>query len=67
MTTSQINKMEELWRENPKATIFDLEKPGVDEDANPVLLRYTDAFIYQNTMAPLVQLEAEENRRMKGW
>lgn len=41
MTTSQINKMEELWRENPKATIFDLEKPGVDEDANPVSTCYS--------------------------
>ena len=28
ITTKQINKLEEAWRENPSATLYDLDKPG---------------------------------------
>ena len=28
ITTAQINKLEELWRENPNASLDDLERPG---------------------------------------
>lgn len=65
ITTAQINKLEELWRDNPSATLFDLEKPGVDEEAQPTLLHYEDGYHYQNILAPLVKLEAEYDRRMK--
>ncbi|CAK8678226.1 unnamed protein product [Clavelina lepadiformis] len=40
ITAQQINKLEELWKENGDATIEDLEKPGVDEEPQAVLLRY---------------------------
>jgi len=36
----QINKLEELWKDNADATFQDLEKPGVDEEPQQVLLRY---------------------------
>jgi regulator of nonsense transcripts 1 len=65
ITTAQINTLEELWRENPNATLFDLERPGLDEDAQPTLLRYEDGYNYQNILAPLVKLEAEYDRRVK--
>jgi regulator of nonsense transcripts 1 len=65
ITSSQITKLEELWKENPNATLEDLEKPGVDDDAQPVLLRYEDAYHYQNIFAPLIQLEAETDKKMK--
>ena len=65
ITTAQINKLEELWRDNPDATIFDLDKPGVDEEALPTLLHYEDGYNYQNILAPLVKLEADYDRRMK--
>jgi regulator of nonsense transcripts 1 len=35
----QINKLEDLWRDNANATLDDLEKPGVDDEPQPVLLR----------------------------
>lgn len=35
----QINKLEELWKDNIDATFQDLEKPGVDEEPSQVLLR----------------------------
>jgi regulator of nonsense transcripts 1 len=65
ITTSQINLLEDLWRENPSATFFDLDKPGIDEDAVPTLLRYEDGYNFQNILAPLIKLEAEYDRRMK--
>lgn len=65
ITTAQINKLEELWRTDPNATLFDIEQPGVDEEAQPTLLVYEDGYHYQNIMAPLVKLEAEYDRRMK--
>jgi regulator of nonsense transcripts 1 len=40
ITFHQINKLEELWRENAQATLEDLEKPGVDDEPQPILLRY---------------------------
>lgn len=33
--------------------------------ASPVLLRYEDGYQYQNVFAPLVKLEADEDRLMK--
>lgn len=40
ISAQQINKLEELWKENADATYQDLEKPGVDEEPQQVLLRY---------------------------
>ncbi len=39
ITASQINKLEELWKDNPEASLEDLEKPGVDEEPQSVLLK----------------------------
>ena len=36
ITAQQINKLEELWRDNAEATLEDLEKPGVDEEVQEV-------------------------------
>jgi regulator of nonsense transcripts 1 len=65
ITTQQINKLEELWRENPTATLLDLEKPGIDEEVQPTLLQYEDGYHFQNILAPLVKLEAEYDRKLK--
>ncbi|KAJ3594968.1 hypothetical protein NHX12_004273 [Muraenolepis orangiensis] len=65
ITAQQINKLEELWKENPSATLEDLEKPGVDEEPNHVLLRYEDAYQYQNIFGPLVKLEADYDKKLK--
>ncbi|KAJ1551894.1 ATP-dependent helicase NAM7, partial [Cladochytrium tenue] len=64
---SSINAIEELWKENGNAKFEDLEnrERNEDEDANPVLLRYEDAYQYQNIFGPLVALEAEHDRKMK--
>ena len=45
ISAQQINKLEELWKDNPEAKLEDLEKPGVDEEPQQVLLRYTETLI----------------------
>jgi regulator of nonsense transcripts 1 len=39
ITAQQINKLEELWKDNPEAKLEDLERPGIDEEPQQVLLR----------------------------
>mmetsp|Transcript_18544 Transcript_18544/g.43511 ORF Transcript_18544/g.43511 Transcript_18544/m.43511 type:complete len:1145 (-) Transcript_18544:185-3619(-) len=65
ITSAQINKLEELWKQNPSATLEDLEKPGLDEEPQPVMSRYEDAYQYQNIFGPLVKLEADYDKKMK--
>lgn len=41
LSNSQITRLEELWKLNPAAKVEDLDhQPGLDEEANPVALRY---------------------------
>jgi len=42
ISAQQINKLEELWKTMPEATVADLEKPGIDDEPEGVLLRYAD-------------------------
>uniref|UniRef100_A0A6I8NNK8 Regulator of nonsense transcripts 1 n=1 Tax=Ornithorhynchus anatinus TaxID=9258 RepID=A0A6I8NNK8_ORNAN len=65
ITPQQMNKLEELWKENPSVTLEDLEKPGVDEEPQHVLLRYEDAYQYQNIFGPLVKIEADYDKKLK--
>ena len=44
ISAQQINKLEELWKANPDASLEDLEKPGVDDEPQPVSLKYEDAY-----------------------
>lgn len=65
ITATQINTLEELWKENEEASYEDLEKPGIDKEPSQVQLRYDDGYQYQNIFGPLVNLEAEYNKRLK--
>lgn len=65
ISAQQINKVEELWKSNPDASFEDLEKPGVDDEPQPVALKYEDAYQYQNVFAPLIKLEADYDKMMK--
>jgi regulator of nonsense transcripts 1 len=61
-----IAKLEEMWKDNASATIADLEKAaGIDDDPAPVLLKYDDAYQYQNIFGPLVKIEADYDRKLK--
>lgn len=65
ISAQQINKVEELWKTSPDATLEDLEKPSVDDEPQPVALKYEDAYQYQNVFALLVKLEADYDKMMK--
>lgn len=65
ISAAQINKLEELWKDNIEATFQDLEKPGIDAEPAQVLLRYEDGYQYQKIFGPLVQLEAEYDKKLK--
>ncbi|EST09860.1 RNA helicase UPF1, UPF2-interacting domain protein [Kalmanozyma brasiliensis GHG001] len=65
ITLQQINRLEELWKDNANASLEDLDKPGVEEEPNSVLLRYEDAYQYQNIFGPLVKMEADYDRKLK--
>lgn len=65
ISAAQINKLEELWKENIEATFQDLEKPGIDSEPAHVLLRYEDGYQYEKTFGPLVRLEAEYDQKLK--
>ncbi|KAJ3227803.1 ATP-dependent helicase NAM7 [Clydaea vesicula] len=65
ITNMQITKLEDVWKEHQEATLEDLEKPGVDDEPNPVLLRYDDAYHYQGIFGPLVKMEADYDKKLK--
>ncbi|KAK0530268.1 ATP-dependent RNA helicase [Tilletia horrida] len=65
VTFHQINRLEEVWKDNETATLEDLDKPGVDEDPPGILLRYDDAYQYQNIFGPLVKIEADYDKKLK--
>jgi regulator of nonsense transcripts 1 len=66
LSPQMIARLEEMWKENANATVQDLEKgAGVDDEPAPVLLRYEDAYQYQNVFGPLVKIEADYDRKVK--
>eukprot|EP01130_Rhizamoeba_saxonica_P017060 TRINITY_DN8101_c0_g1_i1.p1 TRINITY_DN8101_c0_g1~~TRINITY_DN8101_c0_g1_i1.p1 ORF type:complete len:1019 (-),score=224.94 TRINITY_DN8101_c0_g1_i1:160-3216(-) len=65
ITAQEINKLEEVWKDNENADLHDLNQPGVDDEPQPVSLRYEDAYGYQGIYSPLVDLEAEYDKKMK--
>ncbi|CAH8489401.1 unnamed protein product [Schistosoma curassoni] len=65
ISAQQINRLEEIWKENPQAAVEDLEKPGADNEVNPVLLRYENSQQYRDVFIPLVELEADYDKKIK--
>jgi regulator of nonsense transcripts 1 len=69
LSAPQLQKLEELWKLDPSATLGDLGGPNAAEleaEAEPVCVRYEDAYHYQNILGPLVQLEAEYDKKARG-
>lgn len=44
ISAQQINRLEELWKENVDATFQDLERPGVDEEPQQVCSDFSKHF-----------------------
>lgn len=62
---AEANKLEELWKANPAATLEDISKPSNVEELPRALLRYEDGYHFQNVFGALVRAESENDRRMK--
>lgn len=65
LTLPQMARLEDVWRDHPEATLEDLERPGIDDEPQPVILKYEDAFQYRATFCPLIELEADYDRKLK--
>jgi regulator of nonsense transcripts 1 len=67
MNSSQIAKLEDLWKKQPDATLEDLDRPDIMEEAQvePIGLAWDDGYHYQNVMAPLIQMEADYDKSIK--
>ncbi|KAI8827077.1 P-loop containing nucleoside triphosphate hydrolase protein [Fimicolochytrium jonesii] len=65
ITASQIAALEDRWMEDSNATVDDLNKPGIEDEPEPVRLRYEDPYQYQNIFGPLIKLEADYDKKLK--
>ncbi|RDA91581.1 hypothetical protein CP533_5975 [Ophiocordyceps camponoti-saundersi (nom. inval.)] len=66
VSVNTICRLEEMWKVDPNATAVDLEKASnIDDDPDPVLLRYEDPYHYQNTFGPLVKMESDYDKKLK--
>jgi len=56
LNQAPINNLEELWKTEPAAWLYELDRPDVIDKAellSPILLRYEDGYHYQNILAPV--------------
>ncbi|KAG5997415.1 hypothetical protein E4U43_002637 [Claviceps pusilla] len=66
LSPNTIARLEEMWKVEPNATVTDLEKAShIDDDPDPVLLRYDDPYHYQNIFGPLVKMESDYDKKLK--
>ena len=65
ISATQINRLEDLWKDNIEAGFQDLAKQTPDIEVSHVLLRYEDGYQYQNIFGPLVKLEADNDKKLK--
>ncbi|KAJ1976709.1 ATP-dependent RNA helicase, partial [Dimargaris verticillata] len=65
VNTQQITRLEDAWRAQPDADFDSLERPHQGTEPDKIKLRYDDGYQYQSIFGPLVQMEAEYDRRLK--
>ncbi|KAG8417300.1 ATP-dependent RNA helicase [Metarhizium acridum] len=66
LSPNTIAKLEEMWKVQPSATVASLSiASNIDDDPDPVLLRYDDPYHYQNIFGPLVKMESDYDKKLK--
>lgn len=65
LNIDQINALEEIRKTNPEAKLEDLEKPGVKKVLSDVLLTYENGRQYCNVFLPLIEMEAQYDKKVK--
>ena len=65
ISDAEARRLEELWAENPQATLEDLQALGAQEEETPPLpMRYKDVAEYREVFGGLVEMEAEHERSL---
>ena len=69
MSSAQIRKLEDLWKDDPNADLRDLDNPDISPveelHLSQVKLKYDDEYQYQNVYGPMVKLEADYDKVLK--
>jgi regulator of nonsense transcripts 1 len=67
VSSEQLSKLEDLWKNKPDALLTDIDKEDVEggEEFQSTLVCYEDGYHYQNILSPLIKLEADYDRAMK--
>ena len=65
LNIDQINALEELRKLNPEARIEDLDKPGMKKILRDVLLKYENGREYCDVFLPLIEMEAQYDKKVK--
>lgn len=65
ITVAEVNKLEQMWKSIPTATLEDITKPNNIEELPRAQLRYDDGYHFQRIFGTLVKAESENDRRMK--
>lgn len=60
-----MNKLEEVWKTNPKLKFSDISKKKVTKRLRPVLLKYKNGRQYKSIFESLISIEAKTDRKIK--
>lgn len=64
ITPKQISTLEDLWRENERATIEDVENPQLEHELPKTQLQYESPTQYKDIFRKLISVEEVYNKRM---
>ncbi|KAF0992038.1 hypothetical protein HZS_6761 [Henneguya salminicola] len=65
LSSSQMAVVEEHLRIDPKACYEDVDSKEIEESISPTRVKYADPREYMDIYAPLINLEAEYDKRLK--
>lgn len=65
VSTGDIQMLEEMWSRDEHAKLGLPSKPELEQHVKPTRLTYDNAKDYATTFQPLVEIEADNDRRMK--
>ncbi|WFD33033.1 ATP-dependent RNA helicase [Malassezia sp. CBS 17886] len=65
ISSEQIRRLEELWREDEQATLAQVDEADADAAVAPTQMQYHDALQYKRIYTPLVEIEADYDKKLK--
>ncbi|WFD17829.1 ATP-dependent RNA helicase [Malassezia caprae] len=65
ISSAQISKLENLWRDNEQATLEDVENPTKEQELPKTLVSYDNAEQYCNIFRALLSVEEQYDKKLK--